>query len=57
MADAMSARGSVLSRTAIYGLLGIFAAVYLLPVLIITLNTLRPLPLRASLVPGLHLST
>ncbi len=39
-----SARRRVLTKTAIYGLLAIFAAIYLMPLLIILLNTLRPLP-------------
>jgi glucose/mannose transport system permease protein len=39
-----SLRRRILSKTVIYGLLTIFAAIYLLPLLIILLNTLRPLP-------------
>ena len=39
-----SLRRRLLSKTAVYGLLSIFAAVYLLPLLIILMNTLRPLP-------------
>lgn len=44
MAEATSLQSSVLSRAILYGLLTIFAAVYLLPILIIAMNTLRPLP-------------
>lgn len=39
-----SRRRRVLSKTVIYGLLTVFAVIYLLPLLIILLNTLRPLP-------------
>ena len=41
---ARAARGHLLSRVAIYGLLAIFAVIYLLPLAVVILNSFRTLP-------------